>query len=65
IDNECGLVLINFENSGSEIIIDLSGTPLATHKSLRNVLATEEYIVINHKITVKLAAKSGSLLFPY
>jgi glycosidase len=65
IDNECGLTLINFENFASEIMIDLSGTPLATHKSLRNVLATEEYEVVEHKINVKLSARTGALFFPY
>jgi cyclomaltodextrinase / maltogenic alpha-amylase / neopullulanase len=65
IDNECGLTLINIDNSPLELTIDLDGTPLATHKSLRNVLATEEYAVIDQKITIKLPALSGALLFPY
>ncbi len=65
IENECGLTIINFENSPSEMTIDLSGTPLATHKSLRNVLATEEYLVTDQKVTIRLAAFSGGLLFPY
>ena len=65
IDNECGLTLINIDSSPLELTIDLVGTPLATHKSLRNVLATDEYVVIDQKITVKLPALSGALLFPY
>lgn len=65
IDHECGLTLINFENFATELMIDLSGTPLATHKSLRNVLATEEYEVVEHKIIVKLSARTGALFFPY
>ncbi|MBA3074109.1 MAG: alpha-amylase [Anaerolineae bacterium] len=65
IDHECGLILINFENSPSDMTIDLEGTPLATHKSLRNVLATEEFVVIDKKITVQLPAVSGSLFFTY
>ncbi|MBA4384675.1 MAG: alpha-amylase [Anaerolinea sp.] len=65
IDNECGLTLINIDNSALELTIDLSGTPLATYKSLRNVLATDEYVVMEQKITVKLPALSGALLFAY
>ncbi len=65
IENECGLTVINFENSPSEVTVDLGATPLATHKSLRNVLSTEEYIVSDQKITLKLSAISGVLLFPY
>ncbi|MRS04889.1 glycoside hydrolase family 13 protein, partial [bacterium] len=65
IENECGLTIINFESTPSEMTIDLSGTPLATHKSLRNVLATEEYQVSDQKVTIKLSGLSGGLLFPY
>jgi glycosidase len=65
IDNECGLTLINIDHSDFELTIELSGTPLATHKSLRNILATDEYVVNDQKITVKLPALSGALLFPY
>lgn len=65
IDNECGLTIINFENSPKEMTINLSGTPLATHTSLRNVLSTEVYIVTDQRITLKLPAVSGALLFPY
>jgi len=65
IDSECGLTVINIDNAVVELTIDLSGTPLASYKSLRNVLATEEYQVIDKKITVKLQAVSGALLFPY
>jgi glycosidase len=65
IDNECGLTLINLEDTSSEVTIDLSGTPLATHQKLRNVLATEEYVVTDQKITVKLPAHTGCLLFAY
>lgn len=64
-DSECGLTVINLDNTAVELTIDLSGTPLAAYKSLRNVLATEEYQVIEKKITVKLQAVSGALLFPY
>lgn len=65
IDNECGLTLMNFEDSSSEVTIDLGGTPLATHQKLRNILATEEYVVTDQKIIVKLPAHTGGLFFAY
>jgi cyclomaltodextrinase / maltogenic alpha-amylase / neopullulanase len=65
IDNECGLILANLDSSSVELTMDLSGTPLATHKSLRNVLTTDEYLVTDKKITVKLSAVTGGLFFPY
>lgn len=61
---ECGLTLINLGSSAEEIIIDISKTALSEQSVLRNVLATEEYPVKGKKITVKLPAFSGSLLFP-
>lgn len=65
MDSECGLTVINIDNAAVELTVDLSGTPLAAYKNLRNVLATEEYQVIDKKITIKLQAVSGVLLFPY
>jgi cyclomaltodextrinase / maltogenic alpha-amylase / neopullulanase len=65
IDTECALILINFEKSSAELTIDLSKTPLAKYKKLKNVLSTDEFVVEDQKVTLKLLPMTGSLLFPY
>ncbi len=62
LDFEQTMIVINPSDSINSLEIDLSTTKFPENGRVKNLLASDEYLVRNHKITVTLPRMSGAML---
>lgn len=63
-DSDCSLIAMNISDETLNFEIDISAAGISNKSVLRNMLALDEYEVVDQKITIKLPCWSGVLLFP-
>jgi len=63
-DYEGAIVAINLSDAEISVDFDLEKTQLQNSTRLRNLMAAEKFDVNDHRVSVKLAANTGMLLYP-